>query len=154
MKCETCKRQLTKDKPVYRLFINVWERYRMVCAACEDQRAKRNTAKGLPTKYPPWRPARLCDHCSRPVVLDRLARKGLRYFVCGNTCRQAMQSATFRREHQRRRVSQHCADCSKPFAPTRADAKFCSAACKQRAHRQTHRKAVALGEATESGEAT
>lgn len=32
-----------------------------------------------------------------------------------------------------------CVGCSRAFAPSRSDAKYCSDACRQRAHRRRHR---------------
>jgi hypothetical protein len=36
-------------------------------------------------------------------------------------------------------LEQSCEQCERPFEPTRADAKFCSAACRQRAYRERRR---------------
>jgi len=131
MKCEKCKRQLTEDEPVYRLFINVFVRYQMVRGTCE---AKKDQV--IPRR---WSPPRPCCHCYRPVYLDRPLRKGLRYFVCGTVCRQAVQNANYRRMHPRSHVEQKCQSCGVTFTPKRNDAKFCSVACKQRSYRQAHR---------------
>ena len=98
MKRAKCKRQLTEAEPVYRLFINVWVHWRMVCGRCEAKVSalsvlKTNAGVSVDMK-PKWHPARPCCHCSRPVFLHRPARKGLRYFVCGTECRQAVHNAT------------------------------------------------------------
>lgn len=71
-----------------------------------------------------------CEHCGRPVQL----KKHRRHVFCSGACARAYYNA------QRARVVhaiQACAQCGKGFEPTRADAKFCSSACRQRAHRKT-----------------
>jgi hypothetical protein len=140
MKCAKCKRQLLEAEPVYRLFINVWVHRQMVCGDCEAEAASRDVYKtnaGVSiSMHPTWHPARPCCHCSRPVFLDRPIRKGLRYFVCGTECRQAVHNANYRRRHPRSRVEQQCLGCGAAFTPRRNDAEFCSVACKQRAYRE------------------
>ena len=60
--------------------------------------------------------------------------------ACGEQCRRAEHqhrwNSKVRVEHQERA----CACCWEPFTPKRADAAYCSAACRQAAYRQ--RKAV------------
>ena len=41
MKCAKRKRQITETEPVYRLFINVWVHWQMVCGICEAEAASR-----------------------------------------------------------------------------------------------------------------
>jgi hypothetical protein len=142
MKCPKCKRQLTEAEPVYWLLINVfgWGRRQMVCGDCEAEATassvyKTNAGVSFNTR-PRWHPARPCCHCSRPVFLDRPIRKGLRYFVCGIECRQAVHNANYRRTHPRTHVEQQCPGCGTAFTPKRNGAKFCSAACKRRAYRE------------------
>ena len=134
MKCQKCNRKMTADEPVYHQFINVWNGYQMICTACETAMAEANAANGL-RKFPPWLSPRPCCRCSRPVFRDRPPRKGTRHFCCSNECRQAVQNARHRRKRPRARAELQCGSCSQLFTPSRRDAKFCSAACKQRAHR-------------------
>ena len=139
MKCAKRKRQITETEPVYRLFINVWVHWQMVCGICEAEAASRvfktNTGVSVSMR-PKWHPSRPCCHCSRPVFLHRPIRKGLRYFVCGAECRQAVHNANYRRIHPRSHVEQQCLGCGVAFTPKRNDAKFCSVACRQRAYRE------------------
>jgi hypothetical protein len=140
MKCEKCKRQLTESEPVYRLYWNVHSGMRMVCGMCEAQVSASSFLKRT------WHPSRPCCHCSRPVFLYQPIRKGLRYFVCGIECRQAVHNANYRRLHPRSHAKQRCQSCGHIFTPKRNDAKFCSVACKQRAYRVAHRsRTVTIG---------
>jgi hypothetical protein len=140
MKCEKCKRQLTEAEPVYRLYWNPHIGMRMVCGICEAEVSASSVFStsigGLVSLKPKWRPSRPCCHCSRPVFLYQPIRKGLRNFVCGTECRQAVHNANYRRRHPRSRVEQQCLGCGRAFTPKRNDAKFCSVACKQRAYRE------------------
>ena len=122
MKCEFCGRKLAEGEPVYQRLLN--RRWFMMCAKCEA---------GLNDKSPRIYSLRSCCHCTRPIYLTEPLRRSTRYVVCGPKCRQAVHNTKYRLRHQRPRMAQ-CADCGKSFMPKRSDAKFCSAACKQRAY--------------------
>ena len=134
MKCELCKRKLAEGEPVYRRLFS--RRWFMMCAKCEA---------GLNDKSHRIYSSRSCCHCTRPINLAEPLRRSTQYVVCGPECRQAVHNAKYRLRHQRPRMAQ-CADCGKSFMPKRSDAKFCSAACKQRARCTNHRiEAIAIG---------
>jgi hypothetical protein len=80
-----------------------------------------------------------CETCGRPVVHERTARWQPRVY-CSYRCEYTYHNhrRSQRDEHLRQKV---CEVCSKEFTATRAHAKTCSAACKQRAYRA--RKKVA-----------
>jgi predicted nucleic acid-binding Zn ribbon protein len=62
-----------------------------------------------------------------------MRRKQPKHVVCGDECRRAFHAAQAR---ERRKLPMWgCSVCGKEFEPKRTDAKYCSAACKQRAHR-------------------
>src|SRR5262245_20154830 len=100
MTCEHCKRPLNEGEPVYRLSVDAWTGWGMACTSCKDKWEDRLPATCKTT----WRPPQPCCRCSRPVYLYRAKRKGLRYFVCGTECRQAVHKANYRRTHPRPRV--------------------------------------------------
>src|SRR5215472_11402393 len=129
MKCFKCRREMTADEPVYRLFIDVRFRYRNICAPCEVA----NAAAKARRKFRPWLPPRPCDHCARPVIWDKPPREGERYFACGRQCRAAIHNANFRQRHPREKVDRRCVSCGETFSHKRSNAKFCSARCKQKA---------------------
>jgi hypothetical protein len=49
--------------------------------------------------------------------------------TCSSRCDQRW------RRHRKRQKTSYCVQCNEEFATTRADAKYCSNACRQRAHR-------------------
>ena len=78
---------------------------------------------------------RPCSTCERPVVyeLTRRAYHRRRVF-CSYRCQYTYNNRRRSRRRQRRR-EKVCEVCSKEFTAKRADAKTCSAACKQMAYR-------------------
>jgi hypothetical protein len=128
MNCGKCQQQLTAAEPVFRLFINLRVNWQMVCGPCE-------TAASKACAFPPlWDLPRCCSQCGRSVFVDSPPRK-VRYFVCGAECRQAAHKASYRRMHPTRSPVERQCLCGAAFTPKRNEAKFCSAACKQRAYR-------------------
>jgi predicted nucleic acid-binding Zn ribbon protein len=69
------------------------------------------------------------------------------WWYCSRTCAKRLfgHRARRRRAEERQSPELHCAVCGKAFTPARADARTCSAACRQKAHRQrvTDRKLLA-----------
>jgi hypothetical protein len=85
----------------------------------------------------------LLPTCSDIVVVGRLK------LFAGTACAGKQNFAWFRFDHQHRggpvlhprtvertRVTRSCAGCGTPYRPLRADAKFCSGGCRQRAYRE------------------
>jgi hypothetical protein len=137
MKCQSCERELSKDEPVYRVR-GRWQAFAFnssfgsVCAKCEAEKYTHtyvlNGVERVSRNY--WLTAKPCSHCQRPVIVER-HRRGLHFFVCGTECRQAMYANTRRRTPKKAT----CVVCKKRFLPPRADAEYCSNACRQRAYR-------------------
>lgn len=51
-------------------------------------------------------------------------------------CSTAHEAAQARERRRRRRANRRCAGCAAIFTPSRADGRYCSPACRQRAYRQ------------------
>lgn len=94
---------------------------------------------------------RPCEHCKRPVFYGLASTyNGNSYrshwfrVLCTKHCQNAFYRKTkfsIDRYYGKRVPSQHallftCLTCNQPFAPTRAYAKHCSSACRQKAYRQ------------------
>ena len=59
------------------------------------------------------------------------------------TCSTACQYlAWVRRQREKRPAKTFCAVCNVSFQPTRADACYCSSACRQSAYRKRHERAA------------
>jgi hypothetical protein len=102
-------------------------RVRNVCRDCCKREGWFND------KTKDWRPPRPCEQCGRPLHWSgRVAI--LSNFVCSWECRRRAYWGD-RYEPRPAPKGRACADCGKRFYPKRTDAKFCSAACKQRAYR-------------------
>jgi hypothetical protein len=73
--------------------------------------------------------------CNRPIFFNIMVRKSVRYIACSRECRQTLHNEAYRRRHRRLAIKVSCKACGEAFTPKRADAAYCSAACKQRAYR-------------------
>ncbi len=84
---------------------------------------------------------RPCSTCERPVVY-KLTRRGYhnRHVFCSYRCQYTYHNRrrSQRDEHLRQKV---CEVCSEEFTATRAHAKTCSPACKQKAYRRRRARA-------------
>src|SRR6266536_3414486 len=100
MRCQVCKRELSNVEPVYRLCVGysgTWYRdfgssVGSICAKCEAERFTHkylwnDGVERLLRKR--WLSAKPCSRCQRPVIVER-HRRGVKCFVCGTECRQAM----------------------------------------------------------------
>ena len=72
-----------------------------------------------------------CQACGRPVVLRWGSRR--LYVYCSERCAQAIHRSRRRRQGPQ---ETRCATCAGAFVPARADARYCCAACRQKAYRQ------------------
>ena len=81
-----------------------------------------------------------CASCGR-MVHNTESRWQRRWTFCSDACQRRHQS-TYQagiarvRRAEARGVSRPCEECGEHFEPTRADARFCSSACRQKAHRK------------------
>jgi len=124
MKCHDCRRELTRDEPVYRVLRK--HSGASVCAGCVN--------RTFVDKGRRWLSARQCERCGRPIIVDRV-RKGLRIVTCSPECRKAIHDTRYRERHAKRPAAKRCEACGTSYVPKRDDAKFCSVTCKQRAYR-------------------
>lgn len=95
-----------------------------VCKACvtiEEQ--TRSTSEAI------------CECCGVPMLMSEHKRSRLYHVTCSNRCAQRERR---QRKYRYRPHQQTCVVCKMPFHPTRANAEYCSNACRQRAHRLRH----------------
>ncbi len=126
--CFKCGCAIEVGAPVWRASTGCKRRHRLGirCAACRlDQ--------GFAPHPTP------CESCARPVYNRQDARWRLHTY-CSELCRAAMWSAHQRDRRARARLKARTCTCGKAFTAARRDARYCSAGCKQRAHR--YRKAI------------
>lgn len=73
-----------------------------------------------------------CGYCRKLLYTQTHNRKYCRYETCGHKALNLRNS--IRRRQARGELT--CACCGKTFDPVRADARFCSNACRQKSYRQ------------------
>ena len=73
-----------------------------------------------------------CGYCRKLLYTQTHNRKYCRYETCGHKALNLRNS--IRRRRARGELT--CACCGKTFDPVRADARFCSNACRQKSYRQ------------------
>ena len=76
--------------------------------------------------------AQPCLSCGRTVMRRRRVRRSF----CSHRCSWRWYDGQRNVKRARARADRICLSCQRPFTPRRADAKTCSPACRQRAHRQ------------------
>ncbi|MGW5250364.1 hypothetical protein ACWEQN_42710 [Streptomyces sp. NPDC004129] len=110
----------------------------LICKACHDsQRGHRNNDfRALPVSWTSLAgrgeqmPLAPCTACGHPVV--RNADPGLKRVTCSAGC-----STSFTRIRNGNRGSgQPCGTCGELITTGRADSRYCSAQCRQKAYRQ------------------
>jgi hypothetical protein len=132
--CAKCTRQLAPDEPVWRQNLSLgrglfggWRC--SVAPVCEQCRSDWREFRG----------SRPCENCGRLVHNEYNRRSYIRTFcstMCQSRWSSERQSALAREQRrQARGVTKECASCGEHFEPTRADARYCSTACRMRAHR-------------------
>ena len=80
-----------------------------------------------------------CGYCRKLLYTQTYNRKYCRYETCGHKALNLRNS--IRRRRARGELT--CACCGKSFDPVRADARFCSNACRQKSYRQRAAEATA-----------
>jgi hypothetical protein len=129
--CTRCGHVFGAGEPVFvagQSFLRTEARGHAVCSACKPATTRWGSE-------PEWR-SFSCETCSRTVHYHY----GRGYRCCSYRCAQATwtKQATERRSaaRARTRVKQVvCAECKHVFTAKRIDARRCSPACRQRAHR-------------------
>lgn len=69
-----------------------------------------------------------------------MSKRHARHHFCSEACKRKQASQRYaaiarQRRAEARGPSRQCAVCGEPFEPARADARYCSPACKQKAYR-------------------
>jgi hypothetical protein len=124
--CARCGSVLTADAPVWRDYFKQgrgvfggtqWT----VAPVCERCRSK----------WREYRDPRPCENCGRNVHQQNNLRSHRRTFCCED-CKKVVSIAAARRRRADARGARRC----ETFEPPRADGRFCSSACRQRAYRR------------------
>ena len=148
MQCNLCRREMSPADPIYRVSVaystnmqdishgGVFE----VCAECCATKPIVGVAdmpgvdfSWLATR--PWRPPKPCEKCGWPVICD-IRRKLSKYVVCSDRCRRAVYGAVARAKLRALVQPRSCALCGAGLQAKRSHARYCSAACKQKAFRR------------------
>ncbi len=84
--------------------------------------------------------AQPCYWCERPVQMpyELFASRNRSGIFCSDRCRgkwHNRRNSAIRKRQRQRYLAKTCEVCAKEFAAKRVDAKTCSPACKQKAHR-------------------
>lgn len=94
-----------------------WKRQRFICDSCAEE-------NGLKWDR--------CLNCG--VLMSRRNHQKAKY--CCYECKATSKAKLKRERRLRQRTNRVCPECGKKFTPRRGDAKYCSPACRQRAHRK------------------
>lgn len=131
--CDKCGRTLTATERAWiysgAVFVGPFAmRYRKqrVCGDC----------------VPKWRrfgPPQPCEHCKRPVLYQQSYRRRWHAFCC-DCCQWLYYDRLARERRAQKRQGMTCTECGTEFVPKRADAKYCSGACRQKAYRRRHNR--------------
>jgi hypothetical protein len=132
--CGGCGRKLCAGEPVWRsqtktgmgMFGGSYSTLAPFCAKCRRD------------YWDVWSVGE-CETCGRPV--HNTDRRWRLWSYCCDDCQRRHQSPyraaiARQRRAEARGPSRPCAACGEPFEPRRADAQFCSVACKQKAYRR------------------
>lgn len=129
--CGRCGENLAPDAAVWRT------RRDLICTTCWQDSFERRTLM--------WRMVgRPCLHCNRPVH----KRGWPRDVFCCAQCEARYVGEQRRAQRAAARAGRVCSQCGETFEPPRSDAKYCSATCRQRAHRARNVTAAAAQVAT------
>jgi hypothetical protein len=140
--CGGCGRELGESAPIWRKQFTHGRGYfggattiiAPICEACWQ--AAEDANNDAVWSHGP------CENCQRPVYESQ--RRKRRHHYCCEDCREkhqllAIHALARQRRTEARGSSRPCQECGERFEPARADAKFCSARCKQKAWRRTLR---------------
>jgi hypothetical protein len=129
--CADCGRALAPQEPVWRHrislgpgFLGFGWRYG-VAPCCEQCRST----------WRPYAPVVPCEGCGRPVHNGRTCRTRRHTFCC-EVCKLQAVNADARQKRALTRNTMPCEGCGETFEPKRTDARYCSAACRQRVYRK------------------
>jgi hypothetical protein len=124
--CACCGRSLLDGEPVWRRRVHYGHFHRLTIApVCADCR-------------PDWKPVYStgeCGGCGRPVHQTEYRDRARAY--CCQRCEKDIEAARQRQHRtEARGPSRQCVECDETFEPQRADVRYCSNACRQKAYRK------------------
>jgi hypothetical protein len=118
--CVVCEKPFEPGELVYRE--QRWNSLTTVCHGCRS-------------KYREFHLPAPCENCYRPVRNILNNRSHTRIFCC-HDCQVKARSRLMHERKIAERGTRECLTCSETFEPARADARFCSPACRQLAYRR------------------
>jgi hypothetical protein len=122
--CARCGHEFTPDEPVWRRRLSFGSTRWAMAPLCERCRTDRQYLEAAP-----------CEGCGRPVHNEMGFRPRRRTFCCED-CDKAAVAKAARERRSDARGTRQCDSCGETFEPSRTDARYCSNACRQRAHRR------------------
>jgi hypothetical protein len=132
--CHYCKRCFDDSEVVYIAKLSsrpgryAWVRRYPICGPC----ARQLPGNGSHGFYPP----KPCGFCERRIAVSYYATNRRRPDFCCDLCASREANRVAKDIRSRTRENKTCKQCQAKFDGTRADANFCSAACRQRAYRE------------------
>jgi hypothetical protein len=126
--CDTCHTELTE--PAYLVYAYPTHARMLVCTTCYDH--QRGWQPDGPAFYLHARslPPTPCAHCG--LVVIRPHHRLLEHVTCSHACRTALT----RKQTGNLGSGQPCATCGQLITTGRADARYCSNACRQTDYRK------------------
>ena len=128
MYCTDCHTRIEKNQPAHYIYMKGYR-----CSNCAD---------GYDWAAEPTP----CGNCGWPIYLiarEKEKREHLkgameillhpRHITCSEECWRACYNAELRKS--RVKTDRPCETCGEPFLPKRADARYCSSRCRQKAYR-------------------
>lgn len=147
MDCPVCGVEVGEDQPMVRTFVshrfgrNRWRTDEPVCLDCASGPGWARSSDGKRESWPVPAADRTdaapCVTCGRLVAMRRDSRRTV--YACSATCRTRHYKVGVTAEKQ----VLTCAGCGSEMTG-RADRRYCSPACRQRAHRQRQEVAPTL----------
>lgn len=137
--CDFCNRAFDEGETVYRLRFyrvgGIWPtlRFAFVLACADCAKDNFDSYYGFDAPEP-------CEQCGRPVIQE-MTRHRRKHTLCSDYCQTLFHVATSnaRAKQARRKArgdTRECVVCSEVFEPARADSRYCSSPCRQKAYRR------------------
>ena len=129
--CAGCGKALAANEPVWRARVSLGASFGSwhyaVAPHCERCKPEPPFAR--------YEDAAACETCGR-IVHDSFTTRYRRHTFCCHDCRKRAEEAIARQKRDAAKRTTTCDTSGEIFGPARTDARFCSAACKQKAYRQ------------------
>lgn len=135
--CGVCGEPLSPDEPMYRTRTRVSGAFGLsrwqinVCESCAPAYLKRDDGWPVYTIY--------CHTCERPVRGSWHNLRAQRFFCC-ERCEWQHYNEIEKERRATQREHTTCRQCGATFEAARADAAYCSPACRQKAYRARKRE--------------